>query len=301
MIVATFPDHALAQLVGPVPGVQVYEWDWRHQALSEEVENTTFLVSEYAPGPPDPQVLSVLAALRVVQLPSAGYAGWTDALPDAIALCNGRSIHGQSTAEAAVTGVLALLRGIPDSVVAQQRESWAPQDVEQLSGKRVVIVGAGDIGQRIHSLFTAFGCSTVSVGRTERDGVVPVRELAAITSAADVLVVAVPLTEDTTDLIDAALLQRLPDHAIVANVARGPVVNTAALTAEVASGRLRTYLDVTDPEPLPPGHPLWTLPGSLLTPHTGGGEVHWRSRYADLIREQLIRLRDGRALRNVVR
>jgi phosphoglycerate dehydrogenase-like enzyme len=301
VIVATFPDHLLAQLVGPVSGVAVHNWDWRSQAPGEHVETTTFLISEYSPAPPDARVLSLMGDLRAVQLPSAGYAGWTDALPPAVTLCNGRSIHGQSTAEAVMTGVLALLRGIPQSVVAQSAQRWQPLDVEQLAERRVVIVGAGDIGQRVNGLFSAFGCSTVLVGRTERDGVVSIRELPAMVCAADVLVLAVPLNDDTRDLVDARLLRRLPDRAIVANVSRGPIVNTDALTAEVASGRLRAYLDVTDPEPLPAGHPLWTLPGSLLTPHTGGGEIQWRSRYADLIRDQLTRLRDGRPLRNVVR
>jgi phosphoglycerate dehydrogenase-like enzyme len=280
--------------------VEAFEWDWRSQLPGKNIENTTFLVSEYAPDPPDPQILSVLHGLRAVQLPSAGYAGWTDALPETVTLCNGRSIHGQSTAEAAVTGVLALLRRIPESISAAQREIWEARNVEQVSGKRIVVVGAGDIGRRIDHLFRAFGCSTVLMGRTRRDGVVPVGELETVASTADVLVIAVPLSDSTAGLVDASLLQQLPDHAIVANVARGPIVNTAALTAEVATGRLRAYLDVTDPEPLPPGHPLWTLPGSLLTPHTGGGEIHWRSRYADLIREQLTRLRDGRELLNVV-
>jgi phosphoglycerate dehydrogenase-like enzyme len=301
VIVATFPDHLLAQLVGPVSGVTVHKWDWRSQAPGAHVETTNFLISEYSPAPPDARVLSLMGDLKAVQLPSAGYAGWTDALPPAVTLCNGRSIHGQSTAEAVVTGVLALLRGIPNSVVAQSTQRWQPLDVEQLAGRRVAIVGAGDIGRRVDGLFHAFGCSTVLVGRTKRDDVVSIRELPATVSAADVLVLAVPLNDDTRDLVDARLLRRLPDRAIVANVSRGPVVNTAALTAEVASGRLRAYLDVTDPEPLPAGHPLWTLPGSLLTPHTGGGEVQWRSRYADLIRDQLTRLRDGLPLRNVVR
>lgn len=301
MIVATFPDPLLTQLVGPLPGVTVREWDWRHPTRVDRLETTNYLISEFSPEPPKPHVLSAMKDLRAVQLPSAGHAGWADVLPPEVTLCNGRSIHGQSTAEAALTGVLTLLRNIPQSIAAQREQRWESTEVEQLAGRTVVIVGAGDIGRRVNALFTAFGCSTFMVGRTERDGVRSAGELPALVGVADILVLTVPLDNTTRDLVDAHLLARLPDRAILANVSRGPVVNTAALTAEVASGRLRAYLDVTDPEPLPAGHPLWTLPGSLLTPHTGGGEVQWRSRYADLIRDQLTRLRDGLPLRNVVR
>ena len=301
VIVATFPDRTLAEMVGPVSGVEMHEWDWRDKTPGTGVEATNLLVSDYNPTPPEASTLSFLSDLRAVQLPSAGYAGWPDVLPSAVTLCNGRSIHGQSTAEAVVAGVLAVLRRIPQSVVAQSKQTWAPLDVEQLAGRRVVIVGAGDIGSRIDRLLGAFGCSTVMVGRTARDGVVPAAELSITAAAADVLVLAVPLNDETEGLVDASMLRRLPDGAVVVNVSRGPVVITEALTAEVATGRLRAYLDVTDPEPLPPDHPLWTLPGSLLTPHTGGGEIRWRERYADLIRDQLTRLRDGLPLRNVVR
>ena len=125
-------------------------------------------------------------------------------------------------------------------------------------------------------------------------------ELPELAPAADVLVVIVPLTDATRGLVDASLLARLPDGALVVNVARGAVVDTDALVAECATGRLHAALDVTDPEPLPEDHPLWTTPGVLITPHVGGATEAMRPRAKELIRRQVIALRDGQPLLNVV-
>jgi phosphoglycerate dehydrogenase-like enzyme len=114
------------------------------------------------------------------------------------------------------------------------------------------------------------------------------------------VVLVVPLTGQTRGLVDKAFLARMPDGAILVNASRGPVVDTDALTVELASGRLSAVLDVTDPEPLPPGHPLWTVPGLLLTPHVAGSVTGFPARAMRLVRRQLDRFLAGQELDNIV-
>ena len=138
------------------------------------------------------------------------------------------------------------------------------------------------------------------VGRRAREGVLTWDAARAGLARTDVLLLAVPHTPDTEGLVDADVLAALPDGALVVNVARGAVVDTAALTEEVAAGRLRAGLDVTDPEPLPGDHPLWSLPGVLITPHVGGGADGWEERARALVADQVERLHERRELRNLV-
>jgi len=286
------PDDDLRALAGPFPpGVRTLVWDWREPGPVPG--DVTVLVSEHSPVAPAPAVFAALPLLRLVQLPSSGVDPWLPAVPGGVALCNGRGIHGVSTAEAAVAGVLAVLRRHGEAHDARRERRWEPLVVEQVGGKRVTVVGAGDVGGRIAAMLRAFGAEVVVVGRRRRDGVAALADLPALLPGSDVLVLAVPLTDATRGLVDATALAALRDGAVVANVARGPVVDTAALVAEVERGRLRAYLDVTDPEPLPTDHPLWHLPGVVLTPHTGGGETAWRRRYAELVREQVRRATAG--------
>lgn len=289
-----------ATLAAAVPGVSVTVWDWRSRTAPDALA-ADLLVSEFCPTPPAAGLLAGIAGLRVVQLPSSGFAGWPAALPEGVTLCTGRGLHGRSTAEAALGGLLAVLRRLPDAVRAQDAGHWAPGETEQLSGRRVVVVGAGDVGTGIATATTALGCPTVLVGRDERAGVAGIGQLGRLLAEADVLVLAVPLTGSTRRLVGAEALAALPDGAVVVNVARGEVVDTDALLAETATGRLRAYLDVVDPEPPPPDHPVWSAAGVLITPHTGGSASGWRDRYTELVIDQARRLLAGSAPRNVVR
>ena len=241
-----------------------------------------------------------LTALRVVQLLSAGVDGWQDLLPDGVTLCNGRSIHGGSTAELAVAAALAVVRDLPAYVGQQHDRTWEPHPARTVVGGTVVVLGAGDIGGRVAAAFKALDADVLQVARQRRDGVITLEDVPELLPRVDVLVVTLPHTPETTGLVDAAFLRRLKDGAVVVNVARGAVVDTDALTAEVGAGRLRAALDVTDPEPLPEDHPLWELPGVLITPHVGGGAAGWEGRAERLVREQLRRLAQGEELLNVV-
>ena len=244
--------------------------------------------------------LAAMAELEVVQLLSAGIEPWDTLVPPAVRLCSGRGIHGGSTAELAVALVLASVRDLPQYVDQQRRRTWQRVSPGSLAGRRVLVLGAGDIGSRAAAALRALECEVSLVGRRSREGVRPWPEARSDLGSTDVLVVAVPHTPDTERIVDAGVLAALPDGALVVNVARGAVLDTEALTAEVAAGRLRAALDVTDPEPLPEDHPLWGLPGAIITPHAGGGAEGWEERARALVADQVQRLHAGRELRNAV-
>lgn len=249
------------------------------------------------------RVLTVMAdmpRLATVQLLTAGYEHVVPYLPTEVTLCNGAGIHDAATSELAVGLMISAQRRLDDLARLQPSGRWDQQMTSSLADRRVLIVGAGRIAHALRSRLEAFECTVTLVGRTPRDGVRGRDELPALVGSADIVVLAVPLTDDTRGLVDAALLARLPDGALVVNVARGPVVVTDALVAEVTSGRLRAALDVTDPEPLPSSHPLWTAPGAIVTPHVGGAATSLWPRARQLVTEQLRRLAAGEPLEHVV-
>ena len=169
---------------------------------------------------------------------------------------------------------------------------------DALADKHVVIVGAGGIGQALARRLEGFECDVVLVGRTAREGVRARTDLDDLVRQADVVVIAVPLDDSTRGLVDGAFLARMRDGALLVNVARGAIADTDAILAE--AGRLTFALDVTDPEPLPPEHPLWRAPGVLISPHVGGNTTAFLPRIGRLVREQVERWESGSPLRNVI-
>lgn len=139
------------------------------------------------------------------------------------------------------------------------------------------------------------------VARTARDGIHSLDELPHLLPSADVVILAVPLDEMTRGMVDSEFLGRMRDGALLVNVARGGVVRTDDLLVEMASGRLQAALDVTDPEPLPADHPLWTTPGVLISPHVGGNTTAFAPRMRRLITEQVARWQAGEPLHHVLR
>ncbi|MFJ8693517.1 2-hydroxyacid dehydrogenase [Streptomyces roseolilacinus] len=252
--------------------------------------------------------LAAMTSLRVVQTLSAGVDHVTPGLsdvPSGVALCNARGVHEASTAELALALVLASLRGIPGFVRGQDREEWRAGFFPALADKSVLIVGYGSIGAAVEDRLAPFECARItrvarSARTTARGPVHALTDLRALLPGADVVIVSTPLTEDTHHLVDADFLSRMKDGALLVNVARGPVVDTKALLAEVEGGRVTAALDVTDPEPLPAGHPLWHAPGVLISPHVGGSTSAFMPRAKRLIAEQLTRFAAGEPLRNVV-
>lgn len=249
-------------------------------------------------------VVAAVAGVEVVQTLSAGVEVWLGRLPEGVSLVNARGAHGGSTAEWAVTVLLALRRGLPRFVRQQDRHDWTEVGSPGLQGAHVLVIGAGDLGEQTRRRLDGFGCTVTLVARTARDDghgqVRSVDELPDLLPSADAVVLVVPLTEATRGLVDAAFLARMKDGAALVNAARGAVVDTDALLAELQAGRLVAGLDVTDPEPLPADHPLWDAPGLLLTPHVGGYTDGWGERAWAVAREQLLMLARGERPTNTV-
>jgi phosphoglycerate dehydrogenase-like enzyme len=243
------------------------------------------------------RLASAMPRLRVIQTLTAGYEHVLPYLPDGVRLCIAGGVHDTSTAELAIALALAALRGIPSFVRAQDRSEWAHETYETLADKRVLIVGYGRIGAAVERRLAGFEVASIrKVARRARDGVSPASDLPALLPEADVVILTVPLTTETRGLVDAAFLARLPDRALVVNVARGGIVDTDALLAELRAGRLRAALDVTEVEPLPPDHALWRTPGLLISPHVGGDTTAFLPRALRLIEDQLRRYAAGEAL-----
>ncbi|MCX3061324.1 2-hydroxyacid dehydrogenase [Streptomyces beihaiensis] len=249
-----------------------------------------------------------MTSLEVVQTLSAGVdhvQGGLGHLRPGVRLCNARGVHDASTAELALTLVLASLRGIPDFVRGQDAREWRSGFRPALADKTVLLLGYGAIGSAIEDRLTPFEVARVvrvarSARTTERGPVHPLTDLPRLLPEADVVVVVTPLTDRTRGMVNAAFLARLKDGALLVNVGRGPVVDTKALVAELESGRITAALDVTDPEPLPAGHPLWQAPGVLISPHVGGPTSAFMPRAKRLLAAQLGRFAAGEPLDNLV-
>jgi phosphoglycerate dehydrogenase-like enzyme len=301
MTVMSLPTPDAVDVIGELPEeLEVVVWDGKGDR-PPNAERIQFFVGRYDAPPPPPDSLAGLPALEVVQLVSAGVEPWLDVVPDGVQLCNGRGVHGASTAELAVAGMLAVLRELPRFEQARRAHQWDRAGVtDGLTGKRVLILGAGDIGSRIAAAARAFDADTTMLARTARPGVHTLDELPGLLGDHEVVVLAIPHTAETHGLVDAAFLAAMPDGGLLVNIARGPIVDTDALLAELQARRLRAFLDVTDPEPLPQAHPLWDAPNLLLTPHVGGGTRGWQRRAYALVREQVLRFVAGKPLKNLV-
>jgi len=245
-------------------------------------------------------VVSQMTSLQVVQLLTAGVDAARGHIPEGVTLCNGRGIHDTSTAELAVTLILSSLRGIPGHVRHQDEHAWRPGWFPSLADKRVLIVGYGAIGRAIEARLLPFETEVVGVARTAREGVHGFDELDTLVPEADVIVLATPLTEETRGLVDRGFLGRMKDGALLVNVARGGVVVTSDLVAELATERIHAAIDVAEAEPLPAASPLWSSPNLLITPHVGGASSAMWPRAYRVVREQLERFAAGEPLANVM-
>ncbi|MFJ9682880.1 2-hydroxyacid dehydrogenase [Streptomyces sp. NPDC101194] len=253
--------------------------------------------------------LADMTRVRVVQTLTAGIdhvEPGLGLLPAGVRLCNAKGVHEASTAELALALILASLRGFPGFVRGQDKEEWRAGFYPALADKSVLIVGYGSIGAAIEDRLEPFECARVarvarSARATARGPVHALDALPALLPEADVVVLSTPLNPSTQGLVGAEFLAAMPDGALLVNVARGGVVDTDSLLLALESGRLRAALDVTDPEPLPAGHPLWHAPNVLITPHVGGSTSAFLPRAKRLVAGQLNRFASGEPMRNVVR
>jgi phosphoglycerate dehydrogenase-like enzyme len=290
------------------------------EPLPESVE----LVSE-----PDPEVefmvfgpeLSLTGAalfeqlpgLRVVQTLSAGVDSLLQVIPAGVAVCGASGAHDVAVAEWIVAVLLALRRRLCDFYELQKRGEWDPNannwiitgpplvgPLDDLEGATVLIVGHGSIGRAVAARLAPFGVRVAGVAKhAPRADAEPPEALARLLPEADAVILLVPLSAETERLVDADFLARMKDGALLINAARGRIVDTGALLDALHSGRIRAALDVTDPEPLPPEHPLWKAPNVLITPHVAGGTIRWSPRAYRLAGEQLRRYAAGEPLLNV--
>jgi phosphoglycerate dehydrogenase-like enzyme len=294
------PTEELASLVGETDGVEVVVWDGSGDAPGD----VALWVPPYMTHGSVIARVAELSNVRVVQLQSAGYEGVPEYIPAGVDLCNASGVHDDATAEHTVGLVLASLRGIPESVRQQGDGRWVRMPGRHsLADSKVLILGYGSIGRALAERLVPMKVELTGVASRAREDDLLGRvhgfdEVADLVGEQDVVVVLAPLNDATHHLVDEAFLARLKDGALVVNVARGPVVSTEAVLAE--AGRLRFALDVTDPEPLPDAHPLWSAPGVLITPHVAGGTTAMAPRMAALVREQARRLLAGEPALHVV-
>ena len=269
-------------------------------AKGGDFSKVTFFVPEYMGGLAMLELTKQMPNLKVLQMPNAGYDDALAYLRPGITLCNGRGIHDDSTAELAVGLTIASLRNFPTFALNQSKSKWVHTKEKSLYARKVGIVGFGSIGSTIARMLSGFNCEVIGFTKSGRDKTKPISELDSHLPNLDVVILILPLTNESKKLFDARRLSLLKDGALLVNVARGPIVDTQALLNELNLKRIYAALDVTDPEPLPENHPLWKAPNLFISPHVGGNTSAFEPRARKLIESQLEKFAAGLALDNVV-
>jgi phosphoglycerate dehydrogenase-like enzyme len=289
------------ELIGELPaGVDIDTWEGTGAPPSSLREVEFYVVPFLPRAEVVVDVLARLPKLAVVQVPVAGYEDVIGRLHDGVTLCNARGVHDAPTAEWVVAAILAMIRDFPAFAREQAACVQRHRRGDALVGKQVLIVGYGSIGAAVEQRLQGFDVEVVRVARRAREGVFGVESLSQLLPEADIVVLQVPASPATRHLVDARFLAQMRDGALLVNAARGTLVDQAALAEEVGAGRLRAALDVGEPDPLPPDHPLLALPGVFYTPHQAGRtRLDVPLAYA-FIGEQLRRFVAGDPLVNVV-
>lgn len=287
--------------------------------LDYEVE-----IDVWLPDPYPAKALRIWPYLRGVRLVLSLMAG-TEWIPATVGrhvtICNARGAHSISTAEWAIGAILSVLKNIPFFIEVQREGVWKrrfeaparyakinsdarllypPVMLEELTGKHALLIGHGSIGQEIERLLEPFRVELTRVARMAREGVHAVSELDSLLPQAEIVILILPATDESHHLIGSRQLALMRQGALLVNAARGPIVDTDALVAALQEGRIRAALDVTDPEPLPEGHPLWSCPNLLITPHVAGSSPQFGPRAVQVAADELRRYIHGEPLHNVV-
>jgi phosphoglycerate dehydrogenase-like enzyme len=319
MLRVGYPSTLSAELLSSFPdGVELV-------SLSDDLDHDVE-IDVWIPDPYPARAMRIAPQLRGVKLVLSLMAG-TEWIPGAmgphVTICNARGAHNIATAEWTLTSILATFKYLPLYLDVQRsgvwkhrfeasahfarisgkaREIYPPVMQEELTGKSVLLVGYGSIGKEIERMLAPFRVCLTRVARTARTNpeVHAVAELNALLPGADVIILILPSTPESHKLIGAHQLALMPQGALLVNAARGPVVDTDALVEALQSGRIRAALDVTDPEPLPEGHPLWNCPNLILTPHVGGSSPRFAQRALQIAADELRRYLAGEPLHNVV-
>ena len=256
------------------------------------------------------------ARLRFIQSIGAGtdQFGRDVLTAKGIQLASATGVNVKAVSDHAMALILALARRLPEARDNQARHHWRGMisDLtlreDELSGKTLLIVGLGKIGGRLASLAKAFDMHVIGVrrdpssGKGGADSVHPLADLSSLLPQADIVALTCPLTKETENLIGADALGRMKKSGYLINVARGRIVDEAALIDAMRAGRIAAAaIDVTPEEPLPAGSPLWDLPNTFITPHTGGETRRYEDNVIDILEDNLQRLWSGEMnLRNQI-
>jgi phosphoglycerate dehydrogenase-like enzyme len=300
LVLIWVPTDPVAQELAGLDGAAVEVVAPAGSALPASAALVEFYVPPFFPPPEAVIAMAHMPRLRVVQTLTAGFDKVRPHVPPGAVLCNARGAHDASTAEWVVGAAIAAFHQFPYFAVEQAAGRWSYRFTDSLAGKSVLIVGYGSIGQAVERRLAGFDVEIRRVARSARDGVSSVVDLPRLLPDADVVILLAPVTKETVGMVNAAFLAQMKDGALLINAARGVLVVTDDLVAEVRTGRLSVAMDVTDPEPLPPGHPLWALPNVLITPHIGASNPYSLGMANKLVRIQAERYIAGQPLANVI-
>ncbi len=265
-----------------------------------DLEKITFYVPAYMYGAAALTPIKDMSSLKVIQSPNAGVDDVIPLLPKGVTLCNAAGVHDASTAELAVGLAIASRRGFNSFAQYQSKGVWLHTSNASLTDSKVTIIGHGNIGKTIAQMLNGFEVDVTSFSRSGSNGALTIDNFDRLLPAFDVIILIVPLNDQTRHFMNSQRLSAMKDGASLINVARGAIVDTDALVSELNSGRISCALDVTDPEPLPAGHPLWSTPNTIITPHVGGDSKAFEPRGRALVEAQLARFAAGQPLINVV-
>lgn len=300
MTLVWVPTQPIADVLAGIEGVRTEvvvpgQGPWPASAAEVEV-----YIPPMVPDRASVEIMARLPRLKLVQTITAGVDVLIPGVPSGVTLCNARGVHDTSTAEWTIAAMLACVRQFPYFAGLQAAGRWQHRVTGSLAGKNVLIVGYGSIGQALDRRLAGFEVTVTRVARRAREGVHAIGELPGLLPEADVVVLLAPQTRQTVGMVDAAFLSRMKDGALLLNSARGVLVRTDDLTEALRTGRIFAAMDVTDPEPLPEGHPLWALPNAFITPHVAASTPASFTAAFDLVRAQVQRFCSGAELANVI-
>jgi phosphoglycerate dehydrogenase-like enzyme len=265
-----------------------------------DLEKITFYVPAYMYGPAALTPIAAMSSLQVIQSPNAGVDDVIPLRPKGVTLCNAAGVHDASTAELAVGLAIATRRGFNTFAQNQSKGIWLHASNASLTDSKVAIIGHGNIGKTIAKMLSGFEVEVTSFSRSGQDGALTIDKFDSLLPTFDLIILILPLTDQSRHFMNKQRLASMKTGAALINVARGAIVDTESLISELNSGRISCALDVTDPEPLPPGHPLWSTPNTIITPHVGGDSKAFEPRGRALVESQIARFAAGQPLINVV-